>query len=263
MSDIVKRAPGFQAFLQRPLKHPEMLIPGLQASGKHILIGRPKVGKSIGGLQHCQALVEGAPLWGFPEPEKKWCVLYVSMDAPSTDFQMQGKALGITGDFGFASWDEEDPDWYIPKYVLDDPKNTKENIIIAQRLLKRYQPEVVLWDCLTVMDSTRNFNEATAAKSIYAAIHQYLFRGPQIIIAHANKGASDGMDARHATERLSGSHAFIADASSYILMEGEGQTGTFQIGGRGVRDQVIPMTRGEGGLWIRKTEIARPKFKLE
>ena len=246
--------PGFQAFLNSKLPHPLWLIEGLISGGRTLVYGRPKVGKSFFGLQIAQALANQEPLIGYPAPTRKWRILYVSLDAPGADMQDQGRKLGITADFGFASWDHHEPDWYVPKYCL----STRENIALTKAVLLRYRPEAILWDCLTVMDAGGNFNDGTIAKLIYGKIFQDLWRGPQIMLAHANKGSSDGMDGRHPIERLKGATEFTADASSYIFIESEGGAGTFSIGGRGVAESVLGMTREPNGAWKRRTEPPRP-----
>jgi hypothetical protein len=241
--------PTLPEFLAWVPPTPAWLLPGLIPTGRTIIVGRPKAGKTFLSVQIAESLSTGRPLVGRWAPTRTWRVLYVHLDEPSHVFHEQLTKMRATGTYVLTWWDcaRSHPDW-VPRYPLEGVGPLRLAAVIAA-----HQPEVLIIDGLTYLAAELDQNEARGVKQLYVRLAR-IWSGPQILLAHANKTAAQG-EGRHPIERVKGATELTADADGYVFVESRDNVGTWHIGGRLLSETSlamhrVPMHQPGEGRWV-------------
>lgn len=254
--------PSLQDFLAWEAPEGSWVLPGLLTTGRTLLFGRPKAGKSFLSAQIAESLSLGEPLMDSWTPTRAWRTLYVSLDVPSATFQDQLRTMGARGAYVISVWDvKKGPgsawDW-LDRFPLD---GTGPDAF--RRLLAKHTPDYVILDGLTYLTRGLDDREGPQVKILYDRLRK-VWAGPHLILSHANKTGAAG-DARHPIERVKGATELTADADSYIFVEShEGQC-EWHVGGRLLKEETWPMRREPNGRWARRAIKGKtgPAFTLD
>src|SRR5262249_14569551 len=140
-------------------------LPELVTTGRGLISARPKGGKSYAAAQIADALHHQKPLWWCPAPSKPWKTLYIMLDEPIASHLEQLSKFVPGSEFDLVHFQLKEllPDDTIGRY----PLNNAVTLIRAQRLIEKKKPDYVIWDGLTFLDSSANFNARESVMQLY------------------------------------------------------------------------------------------------
>jgi hypothetical protein len=191
------------------------VLPDLVTMGRGLISARPKAGKSYAAAQIADALHHQKPLWWCPAPARRWRVLYIMLDVPLETQLEQLEKIVPGSEFDLVHFNLKDyPDEMIARFPLNNPATR----IRAKRIVDDKKPDYVIWDGLTFLDSSTNYNARESIMQLYENLDK-VWPGPQLIIAHANQTRE--VEERHAVKRIMGSKTITADADWGIHIQSD------------------------------------------
>lgn len=218
------RARSFEEYLASAPPEEDWLIEELlPGGGLHVLLAKPKTGKSILAAQVSEALKRGTAVLN-RRVVRPMRVLYVQLDATPKDWRKQARQLGLAVS---DTLDVED----VPRFFLD-------SLGERQRLaafIKAEGYEYVIWDALEKLTQA-DLNPVVGMQVALTRL-QSVWGGPRLVIHHPRKPSGDAADS--VVDAASGSHYLTGEASAIWLLNRTGKfTGNLQLRGRYLDDKL-------------------------
>jgi hypothetical protein len=145
------------------------VLPELVTRGRGLISARPKAGKSYAAAQIVDALHHQKPLWWCGAPEKRWRVLYIMLDEPLPTHLEQLEAFipGSEFDLVHFNLNDDHPDESIPRFPFSVPGG----IARATEVIQAKNPDYIVWDGLTFLDSAANLNSREVVMGLYKKLY--------------------------------------------------------------------------------------------
>ena len=229
-----------QQFMELKSSRPTTLVPGLISQGLTLLVGKPKVGKSLLSLMLALGVARGGEVLGRAVEARE--VLYLALEDSNERMQkrltemLQGAPMPQGLYLGYSGWAKEGAELEeLEQWLRDNP---------AVRL--------VIIDVLSKFNSwkqgnyDRDYQEISKFKAL---TDRYVI--DMILVHHERKnGARDRFD------RVSGSTGLTGAVDTLITLERQRsqEEGTLFISGRDLPDTEIPL-RLNGFIW----EVREPE----
>jgi hypothetical protein len=215
------------------LPAPVWAIPGLiPGSGYTVVQARPKVGKTILGIQLAQALSENGSFLGFPPPGKPWKVLFIQSDEPEAEWQAQVKQVGLLGHWHTL--------WTEPGLIRD-----AHRMDAVRKIVSDGGYDFLIHDSLYTTSGFATLKDPEVVGQ-FISLLKSLAPGKPFVLNHHKRKGQPGVPDPISTAGV-GSFVLAANASCLIDLTAKG----FETQGRLVPQRQVALGREElTGRWV-------------